>query len=151
LDQKTALYVQAVAAEENANVFYQNACDDYDGKQLAYGYAGNQLSSKRATMASLENVMSDAENVWQNSSDTKAVADANLRDLKAQYSVTFAGIDSATKKVDTLEAQLAQAKVDLANIPKPSAADKRRPKKSTQKFYADGSYLSRQRYVLNLK
>jgi predicted nucleic acid-binding Zn-ribbon protein len=151
LDQKTAAYVQAVAAEEQASVVYQNACDVYDGAQLTYGYAGNELANKRATMAVLENVMSAVESKWQSSSDAKAVADANLRDLKAQYSVTFAGIDAAAQKVDGLEAQLAQAKIDLANIPKPTAADKRKPKKTTQKFYADGAYLSRQQYVLNLK
>jgi septal ring factor EnvC (AmiA/AmiB activator) len=151
LNTKTALYVQAVAAEENASAVYQNACDDYDGKQTTYGYLGNELANKRATMTSLENVMSDAENNWQSSSDTKAVADANLRDLKAQYSSTFNAIDSAAQQVDSLEAQIAQAKIDLANIPKPTAADKRRPKKNNQKYYADGAYISRQQFVLNLK
>jgi len=151
LNTKTALYVQAVAAEEQANVVYQNACDDYDGKQITYGYLGNELANKRTTMGVLENIMADAENNWQTSSDTKAVADANLRDLKAQYSSTFNAIDSAAQQVDSLETQIAQAKIDLANIPKPTAADKRRPKKGTSKYYADGAYLSRQQYVLYLK
>ena len=151
LDQKTAAYVQAVAAEDQANQVYQNAYDAYDGAQLAYGYVGADLANKKATLVSLEAVMSDAENNWQSSSDASAVANANLRDLKTQYSVTFAGIDAAAQQVDSLEQQIAQAKVDLANIPKPSAADKRAPKKTTKKYYADGAYLSRQRYVLNLK
>jgi predicted nucleic acid-binding Zn-ribbon protein len=151
LDQKTNAYVQVVAAEEQANVVYQNACDAYDGKMTAYGYAGTTLSAKRAILTQKNSDVQSAENTWQTSSDTKAVADANLRDLKNQYSVTFSGIDNAAQKVDSLEAQLAQAKIDLANIPKPSAADKRRPKKSNPKYYADGAYISRQQFVLVLK
>jgi len=151
LNTKTALYVQAVAAEENASVVYQNACDDYDGKQITYGYAGSALASKREILRPLEDVMSNAEVVWQNSSDTKVEADANLRDLKAQYSSTFAAIESAAQQVDDLEIKVAQAKVDLANIPKPTAADKRRSKKNNPKYFADGAYLPRQAFVINLK
>jgi hypothetical protein len=151
LNAKTALYVQAVAAEEQASVVYGNACDDYDGKQITYEYAGSALASKREILRPLEDVMSNAEVVWQNSSDTKVEADANLRDLKAQYSSTFAAIESAAQQVDDLEAKVAQAKVDLANIPKPSAADKRRSKKNNPKYFADGAYLPRQAFLINLK
>ena len=151
LNNKTALYVQAVAAEEQANVIYSNACDDYDGKQATFGYAGSSLAGKQAILRPLENVMSNAEFVWQSSSDTKVEADANLRDLKAQYSSTFAAIESAAQQVDDLEAKVAQAKVDLANIPKPSASDKRRSKKNNPKYFADGAYLPRQAFLINLK
>jgi predicted nucleic acid-binding Zn-ribbon protein len=151
LNSKTALYVQAVAAEEQANVVYQNACDDYDGKQIAYGYAGSALATKHAIIVPLEDVMNVAESTWQNRSDDKAIADASLRDLKTEYSTTFAAIESAAQQVDSLEAQIVQAKIDLANIPKPTAAEKRRSKKNVLKYYADGAYISRQQYVLNLK
>jgi len=95
--------------------------------------------------------MNVAETTWQTSSDNKVIADANLRDLKAEYSSTFNAIESAAQQVDNLEAQIVQAKLDLANIPKPSAADKRRSKKNNPKYYADGAYLPRQLFLINLK
>jgi hypothetical protein len=151
LNTKTALYVQAVAAEEQANVVYGDACDVYDGANMAYGYAGNSLASKHAILVPLEQVMNNAESNWQNRSNDKAVADANLRDLKTQYSTTFNAIDAAAQQVDSLEAQIVQAKIDLANIPKPTAADKRKPKKTINRYFADGAYLPRQLFVINLK
>jgi len=151
LNTKTALYVQAVAAEEQSSVVYQNASDVYDGKQTTYQYAEEELAGKKAVLVSLENVMNIAESTWQNSSDTKVEADANLRDLKAEYSSTFAAIESAAQQVDDLEAKVAQAKVDLENIPKPTAASKRKPKKNNPKYFADGAYLPRQAFSLNLK
>ena len=151
LNNKTALYVQAVAAEEQANVVYEAACDDYDGKQITYGYAGSELASKRNILIPIEDIMNGAEFNWQNRSDDKVVADANLRDLRAEYSSTFEAIESAVQQVDELEAKLAQAKVDLANIPKPSASDKRKPKKNTNRYFADGVYLPRQQFVIDLK
>jgi len=151
LNNKTALYVQAVAAEEQANVVYEAACNDYDDKQITYGYAGSELASKRNILIPIEDIMNGAEFNWQNRSDDKVVADANLRDLRAEYSSTFEAIESAVQQVDDLEAKVAQAKVDLANIPKPSASDKRKPKKSTTKYFADGVYLPRQTFLINLK
>jgi len=74
-----------------------------------------------------------------------------LRDLRAEYSSTFEAIESAVQQVDDLETKVAQAKVDLANIPKPSASDKRKPKKTTNKYFADGAYLPRQAFLINLK
>jgi hypothetical protein len=95
--------------------------------------------------------MGNAESNWQNRSDDKVVADANLRDLKTEYSSTFEAIESAAQQVDNLEAQIVQAKLDLANIPKPSASDKRKPKKTTNKYFADGAYLPRQQFAIDLK
>jgi predicted nucleic acid-binding Zn-ribbon protein len=151
LNAKTALYVQAVAAEENANVVYEDACNVYDGANMAYGYAGSSLANKNAILVPLEYVMNNAESDWQNRSDDKVVADANLRDLKIEYSSTFEAIESAAQQVDDLEAKVAQAKVDLANIPKPSASDKRKPKKTTNRYFADGAYLPRQVFLIDLK
>jgi hypothetical protein len=147
LDNKTAFYVQAVAAEEQANVVYLNAETNYDGKQLTYSMLSQDLSSKRGTLSDYETVMNNSETYWQNRSDDKAVADANLRDLKAEYATVFNAIQGAVAKVDELENKLAQAKVDLANIPKPTAASKRVPKKAIIKYYADGAYLPRATFV----
>jgi len=151
LNAKIALYVQAVAAEENANVVYEDACNVYDGTNVAYGYAGSSLANKNAILVPLEYVMNNAESDWQNRSDDKVVADANLRDLKAEYSSTFEAIESAAQQVDDLEVKVAQAKIDLANIPKPSASDKRKPKKITNRYFADGAYLPRQAFLIDLK
>lgn len=151
LNAKTALYVQAVAAEEQANVVYSNACDDYDGKQITYGYAGSELASKRNILIPIEDIMNGAESTWQTSSDNKVIADANLRDLKTQYSGTFNAIEAAAQQIDDIEALIVKAKVELANIPKPSAADKRKPKKNNPKYFADGAYLPRQAFLINLK
>lgn len=147
LDQKTAAYVQAVAVEEQANQNYLAAEDVYDGKWATYVMVGGDLASKRTTLNQLETIMDIAETVWQNTSDDKAVKDANLRDLKAEYGSTFSAIQSAVQLVDELEAKLAQAKIDLANIPKPTASDKRKPKKITNRPMADGAYIPREVFV----
>jgi peptidoglycan hydrolase CwlO-like protein len=143
LNNKTALYVQAVAVEEQANQVYLNAETNYDGKYLTYGMFSQDLSTKRGILSGYESVMNDSETNWQNRSDDNAVAAANLRDLKAEYATVFAAIQTAVAQVDSLETKLAQAKVDLANIPKPTASDKRKPKKTAAKYFADGAYLPR--------
>ena len=147
LDNKTAFYVQRVAAEEQANSVYLNAEINYDGKQLTYSMLSQNLSSKRGTLSDYETVMNNSETDWQNCSDDKAVADANLRDLKAEYATVFNAIQGAVAKVDELENKLAQAKVDLANIPKPTATSKRVPKKTITKYFADGAYLPRATFM----
>lgn len=151
LDAKTALYVQAVAAEEQANQVYLASETNYDGKYLTYAMLSQDLAAKRGTLSGYELVMNDSEINWQNCSDANAVAAANLRDLKAEYATTFEGIEAAVTKVDNLEKQLAQAKIDLANIPKPTASDKRKPKKTAAKYFADGAYLPRATFVPNPK
>lgn len=143
LNNKITAYVQAVANEENANQIYLNAENVYDGKYLDYMMLSGDLASKRSTLNQLEGVMNNYENDWQTCSDDKAVKDANLRDLKAQYGTTFNAIENAANQVDALEAQLAQAKIDLANIPKPSAQSQRKNKKQTIRAYADGAYMPR--------
>jgi peptidoglycan hydrolase CwlO-like protein len=144
LDQKTAAYVAAVAAEENANQVYLSAEDNYDGKYIAYSLFSQDLANKRNILTGYEAVMNDSESNWQTCSDNNAVALANLRDLKTEYATTFQGIQDAASRVDQLQAQLDQAKIDLANIPKPTASDKRKPKKNAVKYFADGAYMPRQ-------
>ena len=151
LDQKTAAYVAAVAAEENALNAYNAAGDVYDGKWTTYNMLNGDLASKKNNLTQYETVMNNAEANWQSCSDTSAVANANLRDLKAQYATTFQGIQNAVQKVDDLEKQLEQAKNDLANIPKPTASDKRKPKKITSKYFADSAYVPRGVFVPNPK
>lgn len=147
LDNKTAAYVQAVAAEEQANEVYLAAETNYDGKHITYAMLSQDLSSKRNVLNGYESVMDNSELNWQNRSDDNAVALANLRDLKAEYSSTFEAIETSVAQVDSLEKQLEQAKVDLANIPKPTASDKRKPKKTATKYFADGAYIPRATFV----
>ena len=146
LNNKTAAYVQAVASEEQANQVYLNAENNYDGKYMNYVMLSGDLADKKSTLIQLEDVMNTYESNWQTCSDNDAVADANLRDLKAQYGTTFEAIENAAQRVDDLEAQLAQAKIDLANIPKPSAQSQRKNKKQTIRAYADGAYMPRQAF-----
>jgi len=147
LDQKTAAYVQAVAAEEQANEVYLNAEINYDGKYFNYLMLSQDLASKRGILSDYEYVMDNSEITWQNRSDDEAIASANLRDLKAEYSSTFDAIQQAVARVDELEKQLEQAKIDLTNIPKPTASDKRKPKKNAPKYFADGAYIPREIFV----
>ena len=151
LDNKTAAYVQAVALEEQANQVYLNAENNYDGKYLTYSMLSQDLATKRNTLNGYEAVMNDSETNWQNRSDDNAVAAANLRDLKAEYATVFEAIEAAVAKVDSLENQLSQAKIDLANIPKPTASDKRKPKKAVVKYFADGAYIPRATFAPNPK
>jgi hypothetical protein len=151
VNQKNSALVTAVAREEQTNQVYLNAETDYDAKYLVYVNTGQSLGLVKNRLNDANNIVANAENIWQTSSDNSVVADANLRDLKAQYATTFAGIENAAQRVTDLEAQLAQAKIDLANIPKPSATSQRKNKKKTIRAYADGAYVSRQQFVLNLK
>jgi hypothetical protein len=147
LDQKTAVYVSAVAAEERANQTYLAAESAYDGKWITYSMLSGDLASKRNVLNNYETIMGNAESNWQTKSDESAIANAALRDLKAQYGTTFTAIQDAVQRVDDLEAQLAQAKVDLANIPKPTAQPLRKSKKVTNKPMADGAYVPREIFV----
>jgi F0F1-type ATP synthase membrane subunit b/b' len=143
LNNKIASYVQAVAVEEQANEVYLDAEYNYDGKYLNYIMLSQDLAGKNSVLNQLEIITTDSENNWQICSDDSAVKDADLRDLKAQYGSTFNAIENAALQVDDLEARLAQAKIDLTNIPKPTAAEKRKPKKVTPKPMADAGYVPR--------
>ena len=151
LDAKTLLYVQAVAVEEQANQTYLQAESNYDAKYLIYSYANQSLSLKRTVLQNKDVLMQNVENVWQQASDSKAICDADLRDLKTQYASIFDAMDQASNRVVMLTEQLQQAKQDLANIPKPTAQDKRVPKKVVSKYLADSAYIPRGVFVPNPK
>jgi hypothetical protein len=151
VNQKNGLLVAAVAKEEQANQTYLNAEVDYDSKYLTYSNMGQNLALEKNNLSGVTDILANAENVSQTCSDNKVIADANLRDLKAQYGTTFNAIESAVNRVDSLEAQIVQAKIDLTNIPKPSAQSQRKNKKQTIRAYADGVYMARQKFVIDLK
>lgn len=147
LDSKVAALVVAVKAEEDANKTYLDAETNYDNKNTIYLLLSQDLNTKKQGLSQYENVMSQAETVWQACSDSKAIADASLRDLKVEYESIFTAIQKAGQKVDDLQALLDQAKLELASIPKPTAKDKRKPKKQVVKYFADGVYLARQVFM----
>ena len=124
LDQKTALYVAAIAAEEAALQTYNDASDAYDQANLAYSQAVDTLTAKQAALTSQSDIVSTAEAAWQTASDDKAIKDAALLTLKTQYKATFDAITSQAGVVDGLQTQLVQAKAALAAIPKPTSPTK---------------------------
>jgi hypothetical protein len=147
LNQKRNEYVQAVAAEEQANQIYLDKENVYESAFLTYVALNQSLSIELSELQAFEQVLNGFESDWQNASDDRAVADANLLDLKNEYSTTFDAIAAAASLVETLEAQLAQAKVDLANIPKPTAAPARKNKKTTTRAYAGEAYRPKAAFV----
>jgi hypothetical protein len=147
LNQKRNEYVQAVAAEEQANQVYLDKENVYESVFLTYVALNQSLSIELSELQAFEQVLNGFESDWQNASDDRAVADANLLDLKNEYSTTFDAIAAAASLVETLEAQLAQAKVDLANIPKPTAAPARKNKKTTTRAYAGEAYRPKAAFV----
>jgi PA14 domain len=147
LDQKTALYVQAVAAEERANQVYLNAQNQYDGCWLGYVAQGQNLANQRTQLTAQGNVVADSENAWQNASDAKAIADANLLDLKNQYNSVFKAIQNANDQVDALVSAVEKAQADLQAIPLPSAQSMRVNKRTNVHVLADGAYMPRGIFV----
>jgi len=143
LDQKTALYVQAVAAEEQANQTYLAAQNQYDGAYLAYVNQGQSLANQRNQLTAQGNTVADAENSWQGASDAKAVADANLLDLRNQYNSVFQAIQNANDQVDALVAAVEKAQADLQAIPLPSAQSMRVGKRNNVHVLADGAFVPR--------
>jgi len=143
LDQKTALYVQAVAVEENANQVYLNAQNQYDGCWLAYVAQGQNLSAQKNQLNNQGNAVADAEGNWQGASDDKAIADANLLDLRNKYNSVFKAIQNANDQVDSLVTAVEKAQADLQAIPLPSAQSMRVGKRSNVRVLADGAYTPR--------
>ena len=124
VDQKTAVYVSAVANEEQALSAYNLACAAYDDKYAIWESATATLASKIAELASAESLLMDAENVWQDKSDVYTDADAVLTFRKNKFASLFARIESQTSYVDQLTSELAVAKAELAAIPKPTTPPK---------------------------
>ena len=143
LDQKTALYVQAVAAEEQANQSYLAAQNQYDTNWLAYVAQGQSLANQRGQLTAQGNVVASCEAVWQGASDAKAVADANLLDLRNQYNSVFKAIQNANDQVDALVAAVEKAQADLQAIPLPSAQSMRVGKRTNVHVLADGAFVPR--------
>jgi PA14 domain len=143
LDQKTALYVQAVAAEEQANQTYLAAQNQYDGCWLAYVAQGQSLSVQKNNLNNQGNAVADAEGNWQGASDDKAIADANLLDLRNQYTSVFKAIQNANDQVDSLVAAVEKAQADLQAIPLPSAQSMRINKRTNVHVLADGAFVPR--------
>ena len=143
LDQKTALYVQAVAAEERANQVYLAAQNQYDSCWLTYVAQGQSLGAQRNQLTAQGNTVADAENLWQGASDAKAVADANLLDLRNQYNSVFKAIQNANDQVDALVAAVEKAQADLQAIPLPSAQSMRVGKRTNVHVLADGAFVPR--------
>lgn len=124
LDQKTAAYLSAVAAEEAALQTYNNASDAYDASTAVYNQSLDILGSKQTVLSNKNDLLVTAENTWQAASDDKAVKDAALLTLKNKYKALFDSITAQGQLVDSLTAQLSQAQADLAAIPKPTSPTK---------------------------
>jgi hypothetical protein len=124
LDQKIAAYVAAVANEEQALTTYNDAITVYEDSVLVYENKQLTLSNLRQSVNDASITLGEYETTWQNTSDDFAVKDAALTVLKAKYAQTFNAINNQIQLVDSLESQLAQAKIDLANIPKPTPPTK---------------------------
>lgn len=133
LDQKTDEYVAAVANEEQALVDYENALTAYDNAVSTHTDKQNILQNLNLSLENATTILNNYEIAWQNASDDFAVKDAALTTLKTKYADTFNAINNQVNIVDNLETQLAQAKVALENIPKPTS-----PSKAVKKTVSKG-------------
>ena len=132
LDQKTAAYVAAVAAEENALANYFTKADDYDAKVAAYQDKQSVLGQATSALNTADAALATAESTWQSDSDTYIEKDAVLTGRKNQFAVTFNAIQAKAGEVDQFEADLVTAKAELAAIPKPTSAPKTTKKTVTK-------------------
>lgn len=124
VDQKMAVYVSAVAVEEQALVAYELAGAAYDTEFVAWESATDTLSAKLTVLADAESALAIAETDWQDKSDVYTDADALLTFRKSKFSVLFEQIKAQSLWVDDLALKLATAKAELAAIPKPVAPPK---------------------------
>lgn len=124
LDQKTALYVAAVAAEESLQAAYLDAESAYDLAVSEYGNANALLDIKNAALVSAEAALTDAENVWQDKSDVYSDAQTAYLARKQQFQVLFDQLKAKSLEVDNAVVALENAKAVLAAIPKPTAPSK---------------------------
>lgn len=132
LDQKTADYVAAVAAEETALANYFNKADDYDSEVTVYQDRQAVLQQTQSALNTADTALANAESTWQSNSDTYAEKDAILTGRKNQFSVTFNAIQAKAGEVEKFEADLVTAKAELAAIPKPTSAPKTTKKTVTK-------------------
>jgi hypothetical protein len=132
LDQKTADYVSAVAAEETALGNYYTKADDYDAAVAVYQDKQSVLGQTQSALNTADAVLATAEATWQSDSDAYAEKDAILTGRKNQFAVTFNNIQAKAGEVDKFEADLVTAKAELAAIPKPTSAPKTTKKTVTK-------------------
>lgn len=124
LDQKTALYVAAVAAEESFQAAYLASESVYDSKVADYVAANDLLDIKNAALSAATLALNDAENVWQDKSDVYSDAQTAYLARKQQFQVLFDQLKAKSLEVDNAVVALESAKAVLANIPKPTAPSK---------------------------
>ncbi len=123
-DAKTALYVQAVENEEQANASYLLAEQAYGSAEQSYNSALSVLSSKQRDLEIADAVLAQSETTWQGKSDAFADADAILIGRKNKFASTYKALTLQAETIETLEADLDKAKAELAAIPKPTTPPK---------------------------
>mgnify|MGYP006274669781 CR=1 FL=1 len=124
LDQKTALYVAAVAAEESLQAAYLNAETVYDNTVANYDSVNAILTTKQATLTAAEAALIDGENVWQDKSDVYSDAQSAYLARKQQFQVLFDQLKAKSLEVDNAIVAVDAAKAALVAIPKPTAPSK---------------------------
>ena len=124
LDERTALYVAAVASEESFQAAYLDAESVYDNAVTEYDNANALLDTKNAALTAADTALTDAENVWQDKSDLYADAQSAYLARKQQFQVLFDQLKAKSLEVDNAIVALDSAKAVLAAIPKPTAPSK---------------------------
>lgn len=121
LDQKNALFVSAVAAEEQAASNYLASENAYDVAVSVYDVKVAVLEQKQAALLIAETALTDAENVWQDKSDAYSDAQSAYLSRKSQFQVLFDQLKAKSLEVDTAQVALDASKAALIAIPKPTA------------------------------
>lgn len=124
LDQKTALYVAAVAAEESLQVAYFDAVNVYDDAVSVFDAATLVLDDKEFVLGEAESVLAVVEADWQSKSDVYSDAQSAYLARKQQFEVLFNQLKAKSLDVDNARLALESAKAALAAIPKPVAPNK---------------------------
>jgi hypothetical protein len=124
LDQKTALYVSAVAVEESLQVAYLDAVDAYDAVASVFDAADAVLADKESVLANAESALAVIESDWQSKSDVYSDAQSAYLARKHQFEILFEQLKAKSLEVDNAVVALASAKAALASIPKPVAPAK---------------------------
>jgi hypothetical protein len=124
LEQKTALYVDAVAAEESLQVVYSDAVDAYDATVTVFEDAETVLDDKQVVLADADSALSIIEADWQSKSDVYSDAQSAYLVRKQQFEILFNQLKAKSLEVDNARLALESAKAELAAIPKPVAPAK---------------------------
>jgi hypothetical protein len=124
LEQKTALYVAAVAVEESLQVVYSDAVDDYDATVTVFEDAETVLDDRQIVLADADSALSIIEADWQSKSDVYSDAQSAYLVRKQQFEILFNQLKAKSLEVDNARLALESAKAELAAIPKPVAPAK---------------------------